>query len=253
VFDNLPNGALIKSAALSQFVTSDEYADRKLGESERVRFRNRTRVVLTGNNVTLASDNARRTLVCELQLLVESLKDRETEFEYPNLSAHIREHRARYITAALTVLRAYALHPDPLSLPPLDSFEDWSWRVRDALVWLGEEDPVGAVNYENDGSGEIAAAFAAMASVGELKLGSKGPLAFKASDVSMWAAGSFALRDALEQAGCTDCTSSGKVGYWLRAHKNRIAGGLKLVSQQIDGGRQANKWMLVSPVRGDES
>ena len=253
VFDNLPNGALIKSAALSQFVTSDEYADRKLGESERVRFRNRTRVVLTGNNVTLASDNARRTLVCELQLQVESLKDRETEFEYPNLSAHIREHRARYITAALTVLRAYALHPDPLSLPPLDSFEDWSWRVRDALVWLGEEDPVGAVNYENDGSGEIAAAFAAMASVGELKLGSKGPLAFKASDVSMWAAGSFALRDALEQAGCTDCTSSGKVGYWLRAHKNRIAGGLKLVSQQIDGGRQANKWMLVSPVRGDES
>ena len=71
VFDNLPNGSMIKSAALSQFATSDDYADRKLGFSERVKFRNRTRVVLTGNNITLVSDNARRTLVCDL--LVASL------------------------------------------------------------------------------------------------------------------------------------------------------------------------------------
>jgi hypothetical protein len=47
VFDNLPNGALVKSAALSQFVTSDDYADRKLGESERVKFRNRSRLGVT--------------------------------------------------------------------------------------------------------------------------------------------------------------------------------------------------------------
>jgi hypothetical protein len=246
VFDNLPNGALIKSAALSQFVTSDDYADRKLGESERVRFRNRTRVVLTGNNVTLASDNARRTLVCELQLQVESLKDRQVDFEYPNLSAHIRQNRARYITAALTVLRAYALHPEPLMLPPLDSFEDWSWRVRDALVWLGEEDPVGAVNYENDGSGEVALAFGEIEAVGRLKSLLRGQVSFRSSDVATWASGSFALCEALEQAGCADSKNSVKVGYWLRAHKNRIAGGLKLVCETVDGGRQANRWMLMA-------
>ncbi len=243
VFDNLPNGVMVKSAALSQFVTSDDYADRKLGESERLKFRNRTRVVLTGNNVTLASDNARRTIVCELQLQVESLKDRQVLFEHPNLAGYIKHHRPRLIVAALTVLRAYALHPQPLNLTPLDSFEDWSWRVREALVWLGEEDPVGAVDYGNDGAPEIGQVFAAIHMVARSKVPSRDP-EFRASDLAIWASGNFALRDALEQAGCADPVSSSKVGYWLRAHKNRIAGGLKLQFRQVHGGRQPNSWQL---------
>jgi len=250
VFDNLPNGAQIKSAALSQFVTSDDYADRKLGESERVKFRNRTRVVMTGNNVTLASDNARRTIVCELQLQVESLKDRQVVFDHPSLATYIKQHRAQFITAALTVLRAYALHPQPLNQPPLDSFEDWSWRVRDALVWLGEEDPVAAVDYSNDGSGEVGVAFSTIQTMAKAKVAGRIP-EFRASDLALWASGNFALRDALEQAGCSDSVSSSKVGYWLRAHKNRIASELKLQSKKIDGGRQSNKWQLVAKDEGD--
>jgi putative DNA primase/helicase len=251
VFDNLPNGAQIKSAALSQFVTSDDYADRKLGESERLKFRNRTRVVMTGNNVTLASDNARRTIVCDLQLQVESLKDRQVVFDHPSLATYIKQHRAQFITAALTVLRAYALHPQPLNLPPLDSFEDWSWRVRDALVWLGEEDPVAAVDYSNDGSGEISMVFDTIKTVVTAKVAGR-ISEFRASDLALWASGNFALRDALEQAGCVDPVSSSKVGYWLRAHKNRIAGGLKLVVKQVDGGRQSNKWQLQSSTQEAE-
>lgn len=245
VFDNLPNGAVIKSPALSQFATSDDYADRKLGESERVKFRNRTRLVLTGNNVVLGSDNARRTIVCELQLEVESLKDRQVVFDHPSLATYIKQNRARFITAALTVLRAYALHPQPLNLPPLDSFEDWSWRVRDALVWLGEEDPVAAVDYSNDGSGEIGQAFSMIQTVAQAKLGLRTKVEFRASDLSIWASGHFGLREALEQAGCNDPTKSGQVGYWLRAHKNRIASDLKLSMELVNGGKVAAKWVLV--------
>jgi putative DNA primase/helicase len=245
VFDNLPNGAMIKSAALSQFATSDDYADRKLGVSERVKFRNRTRVVLTGNNITLASDNARRTLVCDLQLEVESIKDRNVEFEYPSLALHIKQNRAFYISAALTVLKAYAVHDDHLMLTPLDSFEDWSWRVREALVWLGEEDPVAAVNYENDGSGEIANVFEIIQSIVNTKRSASKDQDFRSTDLANWAASNIALRDALEQAGCLDTNSSGKLGYWLRAHKNRISGGLKLVTLVVSGGRQPNKWQLL--------
>lgn len=245
VFDNLPNGGIIKSAALSQFSTSDDYADRKLGVSERVRLKNRTRIVLTGNNVTLASDNARRTIVCELQLQVESVKDRDIVFEHPNLPAFIKQNRARLIAAGLTVLYAYAAHPAPLDLPPLNSFEDWSWRVREALIWLGEEDPVLAVDYGNDGSGEIAVAFQSMQVIARAKVVGNPPL-FRASDLSIWASSNLTLRDALEQAGCSDTNSAAKVGMWLRAHKNRIAGGLRLVPKVIDGGRQPNKWMLQS-------
>lgn len=187
-----------------------------------------------------------------MQLQVESLKDRQIEFEHPNLALHIKQNRAHLITAALTVLRAYALHPQPLNLPPLDSFEDWSWRVREALIWLGEEDPVSSVNYDNDGTSEIALAFQVMQTVAKAKVRTTPP-EFRASDLAIWSTSNFALRDALEQAGCTESNSAAKVGMWLRAHKNRIAGGLRLQSKAVDGGRQPNRWLLQNLEQPDES
>ena len=61
-----------------------------------------------------------------------------------------------------------------------------------------------------------------------------------------WAASNYALRDALEQAGCLDTTSTAKVGYWLRANKNRNAGGLRLLVVKVNGGKLAAKWQLVN-------
>jgi putative DNA primase/helicase len=50
--------------------------------------------------------------------------------------------RGRFIAAALTICRAYAVAGFPEQLPALASFEDWSRIVRSALVWLGRVDPV---------------------------------------------------------------------------------------------------------------
>jgi len=44
------------------------------------------------------------------------------------------------VAAALTVLRAYVVAGMPNRMIPLGSFEGWN-LVREALVWLGEEDP----------------------------------------------------------------------------------------------------------------
>ena len=46
------------------------------------------------------------------------------------------------MAAALTVVRAYLISGERQKLPPLGSFERWSHWVREALVWLGEADPV---------------------------------------------------------------------------------------------------------------
>ena len=250
VFDNVPNGVVIKSAALSQFVTSDDYADRKLGESERVRFKNRTRVVLTGNNITLASDNARRTLVCDLQLQCESARDREDDFELPDLTGYIKANRARLIVAGLTVLRAYAIQPRQLRLKPLESFEDWSWRVRDALIWLAEEDPVVAVQFDNDGTGELAEAFQQIEAMAKIRARGGQEPRFRAMELANWAATNGELRDALQEAGCNEPTSTPSVGYWLRSLKNRIAGGLRLEAFRPSATRAIAMWRVVSPVAG---
>ena len=65
-----------------------------------------------------------------------------------------RGNRGRLVIAALTVLRAWqvAREREALSLPPLGSFEQWSRRIREPLVWLGRADPCGTIDRvrEND-------------------------------------------------------------------------------------------------------
>lgn len=252
VFDNLPNGAVVTSAALAQFVTSEEYADRKLGESERLKFINRTRIVLTGNNVTLASDNARRTIVCELRLNVESVRDRKIQFEHPSLTEHIKRNRAKFIMAGLTVLRAYALHTPSLALQPLDSFEDWSRRVREALIWLGEEDPVATVDYSNDGSSELGLAFQAIhKAIGENLQSSLKD--FMSSDLACMAAESHALRDALSSAGCREPNSNVSVGRWLSRNKNRTAAGYRLTDNKHNTSGGSSRWSITSVSNDSEA
>jgi RepB DNA-primase from phage plasmid len=53
--------------------------------------------------------------------------------------------RPQYVADCLTVLRAYIVAGAPEQTRPLGSFEGWSRLVRDALVWLGEADPVEAM------------------------------------------------------------------------------------------------------------
>ena len=205
-------------------------------------------MVLTGNNITLASDNARRALVCDLQLQHESARDRDEEFELPDLTGYIKAHRARLIVAGLTILRAYAIQPQQLCIKPLESFEDWSWRVRDALIWLGEEDPVVAVQFDNDGTGELADALQQIAGVTKARARGGQEPHFRASELAYWATTHAELRDALQEAGCNEPSSTTSVGYWLRSLKNRIAGGLRLESFRPSATRAIAMWRVVSPV-----
>lgn len=56
--------------------------------------------------------------------------------------ARARKCRAEYVTAALTILRAFIVAGRPdMGLSPFGSFERWSDMVRSALVWLGASDP----------------------------------------------------------------------------------------------------------------
>jgi len=45
------------------------------------------------------------------------------------------------VVAGLTVLRAWHVAKVKAEWPPLGSFEEWSYRIRAPLLWLGEADP----------------------------------------------------------------------------------------------------------------
>jgi len=74
--------------------------------------------------------------------------------------------------------------------------------VRDALIWLGEEDPVAAVQFDNDGTGELAEALQQIAAVAKARARGGQEQHFRASELAYWATTHAELRDALQEAGC---------------------------------------------------
>jgi putative DNA primase/helicase len=237
LLDNLPNGAKVRSPMLCVFLTGATYTDRKLGVSESPTLPNRCQVLLTGNNVTPTSDLARRTLVVRLDVEAESARGRQ--FRIADLKAYVREHRPRLLVDALTVIRAHVLAGSPSTLRPLDSFERWSRLARDPVAWLGYGDAVGTQALETDDEiAPLKQAFEQLAARETFRR------PFRMRDVI--AACEFVsgedLRSAIESSGCSDATAAKPVTYWLREHRDRVAGGWKLVKAGEHAG--SARWQL---------
>jgi putative DNA primase/helicase len=49
--------------------------------------------------------------------------------------------RGPLVAAALTVLRGWQVAKTAVGVEPLGSFEQWSMRIRNALLWLDQTDP----------------------------------------------------------------------------------------------------------------
>ena len=224
-FDNVPDGVKVRSSVLEAFLTSAVWKDRKLGESVTSAISNKTVLVASGNNLTPVSALARRSLVIRLDANTEHLRDRV--FKIANPRRYVMEHRAQLLVDALTIIKAYlavSVAGMPVTLP---SFEDWSRLAREPLLWLGMDDPVVTqINETDDENHNIAPIF-------EKLVANFGERTFTAGDMAR-IVGSLSdehneLSDALMQMGCAEPNNPIKVGYWLRASKDKIGGGVKLV------------------------
>ena len=227
LLDNVPNGVKVRSPVLCGFATAATYSDRRLGASERPTLPNRCTVIMSGNNITPASDMARRSIVTRLVVDAETARGRE--FEIPDIKAYVSANRSRLLVDALTVMVAYA-QAAPTGMPkPLESFEQYSRIARDPLVWLGVGDAVETQQTETeDDVAPLREAFDLLARYP--KFGGKDSFAARdlAAECDQMVAGS-ELKAAIEAAGCSDASSPVKVGYWLRAHRDRVAAGRKLM------------------------
>lgn len=123
---------------LCQMVERPTVSIRPLGSSKLVKIECRATVYSTGNNIHLVGDMTRRVILCSLDPNVERPELRQFEAKPFDM---VMADRGKYVAAALTICRAYAVAGYPGELPALASFEDWSRLVRSALVWLGWDDP----------------------------------------------------------------------------------------------------------------
>jgi putative DNA primase/helicase len=112
---------------------------RILGKSENPKCEWRGMLFANGNNVTIAGDLTRRTLIANLDAGVERAELREFSFDPVE---RILANRGAYVAAPITIARAYIAAGSPKVCGPLASYEKWSKLVRSPLIWLGREDPV---------------------------------------------------------------------------------------------------------------
>jgi hypothetical protein len=138
------------------------------------------------------------------------------------------EHRAQLLVDALTVIKAYLATGGKEQMPvTLPSFESWSQLAREPLIWLGMADPViTQLNETDDETKNVGPIF-------EKLIANFGERTFTAGDMAR-IVGSLSdenseLSDALMQMGCSEPNNPIKVGYWLRASKDKIGSGWKLV------------------------
>jgi len=112
---------------------------RILGESRAPEISTGAFVAATGNNLVLVGDLTRRALLCRLDPKVERPETRVFDWEPVAVA---KSKRAKYVGAALTVLRAFYVAGRPNAPAPLGSFEAWSDLVCGALIWLGGVNPI---------------------------------------------------------------------------------------------------------------
>jgi hypothetical protein len=129
----------LEGAKLCEMLTSKIVSIRVLGASQMPEAPTSAFLTATGNNIVVKGDLVRRTVRCRIDPNLERPEERVFDFD-PVKEAKAR--RGELVVAALTILRAHHVAGPPGKPAQLGSFEEWSDRVRGALLWVGVADPV---------------------------------------------------------------------------------------------------------------
>jgi hypothetical protein len=226
---------------LCSMLTEPMCSPRILGKSESPEMPCNLTLFATGNNLQFIGDMVRRVLICRLDPGVERPDAREFR---RNLNDWVPANRARLLTAALTVLRAYVVAGKPKqAITPYGSFEEWSAWIRSALVWLGETDPCLSRTALEDDDPVLSALHAVL----PLWSHDLGPRTYTAAEVCNQASGDLlvALLDVVASRRDPEKIDAKRLGRWLLKYKGRVASGLRIVKSE-DEHKKISVWKVVA-------
>jgi hypothetical protein len=224
-FDNVKENVVFGGATIESLLTTDTLKKRVLGVSKDVNLSTRLLWTVNGNNLRLTTDMIRRTIL--INLVSQEENPQERVFERKDIFDYVSKNRRKYISAALTVLKAFILTNPPFTnVSPLNSFVQWDGIVRQCLLWLGQPDIVQSQKtlQEDDESKET---FRVFLLAWREKYGSAKQ---SLSDVIKRASNDDAFRAAIapyaeDKHGKLSVRAFGRN---IRAHKNAIVSGMQL-------------------------
>ena len=233
---------------ICQAMTQTSLKVRILGTSLNAEVPSNATMFATGNNLTFVGDMTRRAIRATLDAGVERPELRA--FDRDPL-ALVAARRGDYVTAGLTILRAFHLAGRPEQSVPLGSFTTWSGWVRDALIWLGEADPCETMEGMRGADPKLEALTAALEEwrsvlgtdrvtvreIIERAAAQQTQLFGKAEYVNP------EFREALLRvAGEGGAINGTRLGKWLSQHQNRIVAGHRIIAAGTTGNRA--RWQL---------
>ena len=240
-FDNLTSD-LVAHKSLCTALTSEFMSGRVLGVSRTTTVNTRTLFLSSGNNVGPVQDMARRCLTILLDPGCEIPAART--FTRPDLVREVLSERGRYVSAALTIIRAWIVAGRPKAeCKALSGFGDWSDLCRQPLLWLGCEDPTKSVfdamseDPDRETLGRLLTAWQAVfgrmpAMIREAVREAQ----FPGDD-------NLELREVLNDiASERGEINRRKLGWWIRRHAGRIVDGRRFI--RGSGNRSAETWQV---------
>jgi putative DNA primase/helicase len=157
----------------------------------------------------------------------------------------LKRERGCYVAAAWTVLRAYIVAGRPITKQPLGGFEGWSKLVRDALLWLGEADPVATIETARTTDPETTATSRVLTAwadeIGCDRAHTAPEIIALAEEKHAYPKTGLkrpetraALLDVAAARGKADEIDPRRLGRWLVRREGAVAGGVKLAVDRSD-------------------
>jgi hypothetical protein len=223
-FDNLTTD-LIPHKSLCTSLTSEYMSGRILGQSKTAEVGTRALFLSSGNNVEPVRDMTRRVITIKLDPQCETPATREFN---KNPVGEVRNNRGQYISAALTIVRAWIVAGKPKTeVKSLNSYAEWSELGRQPLLWLGLDDPATSVfeTMAHDPDREELGAFLEVWEHRYKRCATS--VKAVAEDCLKWPDLKEVLPEfAVERDGTIN---KKKLGWWLKRHAGRVVNGLRLI------------------------
>lgn len=234
---------VLESAFLCQVLTQAKLNIRLLGRSRNIETPVNAMMFATGNNLVIGGDAIRRTLMCSMDAGIERPETRQFT---TNILEATKRQRADLVVAALVVLRAWhvavAAGERP-RMPALGSFEEWSFRVREPLIWLGKIDPCDTLAEVRENDPHRADLVAVVMQWKENLVVGQRYTAQTVIERAVNVPSFYTALSAVALARNGGMVSNKRLGWWLKGVKGQIVNGYTLLQDGILNGYV--QWKLV--------
>jgi hypothetical protein len=244
VFDNLTTD-LMPYKSLCSALTEDFLTGRILGLSKTATVGTRVLFLSSGNNVDAVRDMARRCITINLDPKVETPATRQ--FKGDPMAA-LSHHRPRYVSLAITVIRAWIVSGcSPTACPSLASYGQWSDWVRQSLLWLGFPDPAARV-FEQMATDPDRETLGRLLHAWKISFGSSPTTIREVTGSWLGLTSNQELNEVvLEISELRGVVNNTRLGKWIARHQGRIVDGLRF--ERAGGTTSVVRWSVV----GDET